>query len=115
MGSAGYAVNAISVLLIIFFNIMFMFRTYSPIPSSHHPHPSHPSHPITNPPHSLHKPPHLLNNELQQRNPSRRPDPNNNMVVPARAEEGPGAETGRSVCRGEDCRDAEGGGACGVT
>lgn len=26
MGSAGYAVNAIAVLLIVFFNIMFCFR-----------------------------------------------------------------------------------------
>lgn len=29
MGSAGYAVNAISVLLIVFFNIMFCFREWN--------------------------------------------------------------------------------------
>ena len=28
MGKAGYAINAISLVLIVFFNIMFMFRTY---------------------------------------------------------------------------------------
>ena len=30
MGSLGYFVNAVSVLLIIFFNIMFCFRTHPP-------------------------------------------------------------------------------------
>jgi len=114
MGSAGYVVNAVAVVLIIFFNIMFMFRmSPSPFPNHLIPHHIH-THPLLTKTHSLRQPPHNLNNELQQRNPSRRPLPHNNMVVHPRTNKLSRSKTSKPLRRREDCRDAQGW-ACGVS
>lgn len=115
MGSVGYAVNAVSVVLIIFFNIMFMFRMHPPYIHTYIPHPISLSAALTERDFaSIRLSDHSLDDELQQRHPRRCLVPHHGMVVRARAEAVPGAEIGKSLRGREDCRDAQGW-TCGVS
>ena len=100
LGSAGYAINAISVLLIIFFDIMFCFRKSST---------------LIGPPttyrqffRSIRIPNHRIKHELQQRDPSGGAGPHHSMVVHPRSGQIPGAEAVKHVCGRAHRGDAEG-------
>ncbi len=100
MGTAGYAVNAIAVLLIVFFNIMFCFRKSLT--------PTHLTGSLLTPAHSIRLPDHRINHELQQCDLSRGARSHYSVVVHPRPDQVSGTEAGEFVCRWAYCGDAEG-------
>lgn len=107
MGRAGFFVNIAAVVLIIFFDIMFCFRTYPSPPRPFGPtslsvlfvaqvaQPSLLANDFSS--HSIRVPNHRLHDELQQRNSCRSSDSDDSVVVLTRGEEICGAEADSSV------------------